>query len=164
MGLAAVVLTTDDVSYRLVGGGLYGYMAWTLGTDREGPNSNATLTHETESPDLDYVVSDEFVTVLDKGSKEADELVAVEVTEEKRKGGASGYRIELEFMSEHGYYRLFTSETYVLGATNRTSLVALESQIREFMGLKQLPDWMKEENLDNVQKRHERREENAKKK
>ncbi|TPX57328.1 hypothetical protein PhCBS80983_g03897 [Powellomyces hirtus] len=155
-GLAMTMYTTTDWNYRLFGGALYVYLAYTM-------------------------IADQYTTVIDKTAQEVritkstlgyvkwvrvaptDELVAVETVEEKRKRGGSAWRLELEFMSDHGYYRLPLTETYVLGETNKARLVVLEEQIRTFMKLKQLPDWMKEENLDNEEKRHQRREENAKK-
>ncbi|RKO90478.1 hypothetical protein BDK51DRAFT_36590 [Blyttiomyces helicus] len=50
-------------------------------------------------------------------------------------------------MSDHGYYRLSVAETLVMGEANRDKLRELEVLVREFMELKKLPEWMKEENL-----------------
>ncbi|KAJ3167259.1 hypothetical protein HDU87_001707 [Geranomyces variabilis] len=154
-GLAMTIYTTSDWNYRIFGGGLYVYLAWSL-------------------------VVDTVVTIIDKTAKEVrvtkstlgfkqwvrvaptDELVAVHTVEEQRKRGGPGYRLELEFMSDHGYYRLPMTETYVLGDANREQLAEMEKAIRKFMDLKQLPDWMKEENLDDDKKRHARRREMAK--
>ncbi|KAJ3158933.1 hypothetical protein HDU86_002102 [Geranomyces michiganensis] len=141
-GLAMTIYTTSDWTYRMFGGGLYVYLAYSL-------------------------VVDTVVTVIDKTTREVrmtkttlgftqwvrvaptEELVAVHTVEEKRKRGASGYRLELEFMSDHGYYRLPMTEAYVLGEHNRERLAVMENGIRRFMDLKQLPEWMKEENLDD---------------
>ena len=58
------------------------------------------------------------------------------------------YRLEFEFMSQiGGYYRLSTSDTLIVGEHNRVILEKLAGDIREFMKLKEMPDWMKEEQL-----------------
>ncbi|KAJ3257584.1 hypothetical protein HK103_004493 [Boothiomyces macroporosus] len=110
------------------------------------------------------LVDDKFETIIDKeknsivvtktklGRKKwerasvADELIQAEVVHLKQKG-IDTYILELEFMSEFGYYRLQTSETAVVGEYNKNQLEMLAKEIRDFMGLKPMPDWMKEENL-----------------
>jgi hypothetical protein len=57
------------------------------------------------------------------------------------------FRLELEFMSEFGYYRLQTTDTLIVGDQNKKELEKIVEQIQEFAGLKPIPDWMTEESL-----------------
>lgn len=59
----------------------------------------------------------------------------VETVEEKQKRGKSGYRLELEFMSDHGYYRMPCTEAFVVGEANKAKLMELEQTVRNFMGI-----------------------------
>ncbi|KAJ3275285.1 hypothetical protein HDV01_001012 [Terramyces sp. JEL0728] len=88
------------------------------------------------------LVDDKFETIIDKKKNS----IVAEVVHLKQKG-IDTYILELEFMSEFGYYRLQTSETAVVGEYNKNQLEMLAKEIRKFMDLKPMPDWMKEENL-----------------
>jgi hypothetical protein len=67
----------------------------------------------------------------------------VSVTEGKR----ITYRFELEFMSDFGYYRLKTSDTLIVGDHNKIILEKLALEVKDFMKLNPIPDWMGEEKL-----------------
>ncbi|KAJ3350416.1 hypothetical protein HDU91_006249 [Kappamyces sp. JEL0680] len=56
-------------------------------------------------------------------------------------------RLQLEFMSDFGYYNLDASETTVLGETNKQELEKLAVAIRKFMDLRPLPEKLKEASL-----------------
>jgi hypothetical protein len=57
------------------------------------------------------------------------------------------YRLELEFMSDFGFYRLHAHETLVAGEENRKILEDLALKARKFMDLKPLPEKYQEQNL-----------------
>ncbi|KAI8895557.1 hypothetical protein BC833DRAFT_622923 [Globomyces pollinis-pini] len=111
------------------------------------------------------LIDDKFQTTIDKDKNtievrktklgqvkwvrvsNASELVNAEVVSVVDGKGKPTYRLELEFMSDFGYHRLTTSDTTVKGEMNKEELEKLAVNIRDFMKLKPIPEWMKEENL-----------------
>ncbi|KAH6568845.1 hypothetical protein BASA62_005211 [Batrachochytrium salamandrivorans] len=51
------------------------------------------------------------------------------------------------FMTEFGYHRLSASDSTVLGEYNKSKFQELAQTIIDFMKLKPIPEWLKEENL-----------------
>ncbi|KAI9103197.1 hypothetical protein DFS34DRAFT_590761 [Phlyctochytrium arcticum] len=137
--------TTNEWMYRIAGMVIYSYLAWTL-------------------------VVDTFVTVFDKKKQEVsitkytmgyrryvrvaplDEIGAIQTsllpTPAGKKKGTPLYRLELEFTSDHGFYRMPLTEGYINGEKNIQILKDLEERVRKFLGLKKMPDWMQEEELE----------------
>ncbi|KNC97630.1 uncharacterized protein SPPG_09435 [Spizellomyces punctatus DAOM BR117] len=142
-GVAMTLYTTEDLPYRIAGSAMYAYLAWTLVVD----------TYETVfDKQLEQVSIIKTTLGFKRWSRVAplDELVAIETTtmETTSKKQKPLYRLELEFYTTHGTYRMPMTETYVSGEHNKEKLEEVEDIVRKFAEIKKLPNWMKEEELE----------------
>ncbi|KAJ3185682.1 hypothetical protein HDU85_001036 [Gaertneriomyces sp. JEL0708] len=142
-GCLLLFWTTDDWIYRAGGVVLYCYLAYTLVQDVYVATLNKEKNEVRIQRSTLGVTRYERVAPL-------DELVAIETVAQKedKKSSAPGYRLELEFMSDFGYYRLPVTETFILGEKNRMELEKLEDVVRKFAKISKLPDALREENLE----------------
>nr|KAJ3421245.1 hypothetical protein HK105_004130 [Polyrhizophydium stewartii] len=110
------------------------------------------------------LIDDKYVMTIDKAKGEVSvtksklgrikwqrvsstqDLVNCEVVGETHRGLTS-FRIELEFMSDFGFYRMPASESTVVGDVNKAKFDELAKTIVDFMKLKPAPEWMKEGSL-----------------
>ncbi|TPX70255.1 hypothetical protein SpCBS45565_g01893 [Spizellomyces sp. 'palustris'] len=142
-GVVMTLYTTEDWPYRIAGSAMYAYLAWTLVVD----------TYETVfDKKLEQVSIIKTTLGIKRWARVAplDELVAIETTtmETTSKKQKPLYRLELEFYSNHGTYRMPMTETYVSGENNKEKLEEVEDVVRKFVEIKKLPNWMKEEELE----------------
>ncbi|KAI8816495.1 uncharacterized protein EV422DRAFT_285557 [Fimicolochytrium jonesii] len=148
-GVVMVALTSRDLVYSVAGGGLYVYLASTLIVDKyittlDKPTQEVTVTKTT----LGFI---RYVRVAP-----LDELVSIDLLPLPTTSASTPppspskalHRLELVFMSSHGYYHLPLTETYVRGEANKRALEGVEGEVRKWAGLKKVPEWMGEEALE----------------